>query len=299
MLIETEEVVLMNENEDYAETLIGGIWINFKESIPAPQATILTRAFNLIYLCDQDTVLPNMINEVLIDETFDTPTQKLNLFALFINVLADYLDKMGVEVNRDNLDLNVLEELCNIVSFFYDMQGYEDVIGLVSLLESQDIPPIERFLSAMNSYLGENVSMDPYENLIVDVSEVTIFTIRDGLKGNDPGMEIPPSIIKRIRANYELLQDTVAYKHLNHQGGVGSSVETLMSFFKKEIESLLASGATADQVKYAKEVFAIYLISELNSDRIVDAAYTYLNPIITDHFAVIGMDNIMNKLDLS
>lgn len=299
MIIETEEIVLHDENEDYALTCIGGIWINFKESIPAPQATILTEAFNLIYLSDPDTFVGNMINEILIDENQDTAAQKLAIVSLFTNTLIDILKKLGCTINTDNITLNSLEELCNMVSFFYDLQEYEDVIGLVNLLESQDIPPTERFLGAMALYLGENFQIYPYEAILEDVSEVTVVTLKNGLKGEDLDSEIAPGIIRRVRANVAIMEDTLAYTHLRDHGGVGNSVEALMNFFKHDLDKLLQNDSTADQIKYAKEVTALYLVSELNSDRIKDELYNFLVPLITDHLASIGLDKIINQLDLS
>lgn len=313
MIIETDEVVLMGENEDLAASLVGGIWLSFRESIPEPQARILIEGFNLIILSEPgqaemddltdddrlagrvDSLLPGMITQILVDDATTTAIKKMAVFELITNNIIETLTKMGFTLNDDEATHERLPEMNKILSFFYDMQQYEDIIGIAPLLESQDIPQVDRFLLAMTKYLGENADLDAYELLLSDVSEVTLKAIRDGLELPDDSEGVPDAIIQRIRANSQRIEGTKAYQHVILNGQIGGPLDSYMEFFKSDLAEVFQSN---DSVQYAKELAAVYLISDLNTHAIKKAVLEFMYTVITDVTALHNVEMFMNGLVL-
>jgi hypothetical protein len=297
MLIETNEAVIVSEGEDFAATLLGGIWVSFKDAVPAPQAKILTDGFNLILLSEPESLMPGVITEILIGEEYDTNIKKKQIYELITNNIIDVLTKMGFIINLDEVTHERVEQLIEIGNFFYEMDNYEDLIGLGDVLDSTDIPPVSRFLLILQKYLGDNADLGEHELLIEDVSEVTLKAVRDNLKQADVEDGIPETLIKRIRANVENIRGTYAFQHVTSNGRVGSSVDTLLSFFKPELQKLIDYPDHDNLVQYGKEVIAIYLISELNDQQMRDQLLVYLNNVVTDHLALIAIEQLVEKLE--
>lgn len=318
MLIETEEVVMVGENEDLAATLMGGIWLSFKDTIPVPQAKILVDAFNLILISDpaqqnyevnpededgelsdgNSSLLPNIITEILVDDQTTGPAKKLAIYELITDNIIAVLTRMGFVLNDDELTHERLPELTKLGNFFYEMDSYEDLIGLADVLDSSDIAPADRFLLVMRKYLGDEEDLGVYELLIQDVSEVTIQAIRDNLKQGDVEEGIPPSLALRIRANRTHMENTLAYTHVIHNGRVGGSVESFLNFFARQLEVYTDNPTPDNMIAYAKEITAIYLISEINTPRLILELSKFLATIVTDHLALIAVEQHIAKLVL-
>lgn len=299
MLTETDEVVMMEAEEDFAATLIGGIWVDFKASIPAPQAKILTDGFNLILLNLPESLLQNVITEIIVDETFDTPIKKKQIYELITNNIIDVLSRLGFIINLDEVTHERVEELIHVGNFFHEMDQYEDVIGLGNILDSVDIPPVDRFLLIFQKYMGDSVSLVNYELLLQDVSEVTLKAVRDNLLTGDVEDGIPLNIIKRVRANRALIENTLAYEHVINNGRVGSPIDTLLSFFKVDLVKLLDYPSMDNQIQYGKEIMGLYLISELNNETLREQLLVLINEITTDHLALLAIEKMIGTLDLT
>lgn len=318
MIIETQDAVMMNEDEDLAVNLIGGIWTDFKASIPEPQAKILTEGFNLILLGmpqgqssedegdDEnydgervDSLLPNVILGLLVDDTTHTAEKKNNVFQLITGNIIETLVKMGFTLNEDEVSQERLRELCQLVALFYDLQNYQDLIGLADVLDSADIPPKERYLMVMKKYLGENFDVDVYELMVDDVSEVTLKAIRDALLQEDTTEMPPQMIVKRVIQNKEHLDGTLAYKHIRNNGTVGGSVQSFLNFYRRELELLTDDPTPENLIQYGKEVTAIFLASELNTPVLKDKLVRYLADIVTDYQASVHIETLINRLVLT
>jgi hypothetical protein len=317
MIIETQDVVVMNEDEDLAATLMGGIWTDFKASIPEPQAKILTEGFNLILLSNpsesdqedlsdpdfnsgrQDTLLPNVITGLLVDENTHTPEKKNAVFQLITGNIIETLVKLGFTLNEDEVNPDRLTQLNQLVSLFYDLNNYQDLIGLADVLDSADIPPKDRYLMVMQKYLGENFDIDVYELMVDDVSEVTLKAIRDSLMQEDMTEMPAQSIIKRIVQNKAELDGTLVYTHIRNNGQVGGSVQSFLNFYRRELDALTDEPTPENLFKYGKEVIAIFLASELNTPVIKDRLMRFLADVVTDYQALIQIENLINRLVLT
>ena len=315
MLINAEEAILLAEGEDLGAGMIGGPWLLFKQSIPEPLAKILVNAFNLILLTDgtqdepgeidEDTVmgrtgslLPVQVQNLLVDETVSLPNKKAFVYEFMIDNTMSLLTGIGITVNEFYATAQMLPYICKIGYFFYEMQGYQDLIGIGSTLEAYDIPPVDRFLLVMERYLGEGTDMTPYELLVSDVSEVTIKTIKDALEDEDPSVGIPEPLIKRVKANLPALEGTLAYMHIRSNGQLGGSVEGFLNFFQKELGVLQENLTGENVLTYIKELIGFYLISEVNSPAIKERLNKTVYDLVDDMVVLNKAEAMINKLVL-
>lgn len=278
MLIEHEDAIVLDESEWLADTLVGGLWTSFRNSIPALQATELDKAFNLIMMADGESLMPSQITSVLIDEYLDLSVKKQTVYVVIATNIIDLLTRMGVTLDEDIVGEDKLSQLFVLANFFFELKEYEDLIGLKGLLESYDIPPVDRYLRAMSVYWGEDFDISEYECLVQDVSEVTLKTIKDALFNPDDVETPPEPLQRRVIANKELLMGTKAYDHVVKNGQLGCSMISFLSFYKEELETIMEK----DTLAYAKEVLGFYLISEINNEYLKDKVTQYLYSMITD-----------------
>lgn len=320
MIIETNEAILVEENEDLALVVMGGIWGDFKKSIPEIQAKVLTEGFNLILLSntsssdinellDPDSMsgftnstLPTIMTNLLVDDTIHTAEKKNLVFEHITGNIIELLVKMGFTINQDEASEEYLAQLTKIGSLFYDFEEYQDLIGLCDILASRDIPPKERYLLVMERYLGDTFDLDVYERLIEDVSEVTIKAIHDGLRREDASEGVPDNIVERVVGNKDLLEGTIAFAHIRNNGQLGGSVESFMSFFGVELDNIQTNSGgneTKAQFQYAREVLALFMCSELNNNVIRDSIMRYMSTRITDYPAMVKFEALVQKLVLT
>lgn len=282
MLIETDEAVILEDGENLADVFVGGLWTTFRNAIPTLQSKELDKAFNLIMMADEESLLPSQLASILIDEYLDLPTKKQTVYvAITTNIIA-LLTGLGVTLFEDEAGEDKLRQLSVLANFFYELREYEDLIGLKSLLECQDIPPVNRYLQAMQTYWGDEFDISDYECLIQDVSEVTLKAIKDALFSPDEVENPPETLTRRILDNKAFLQGTKAYEHVTSNGQIGGSVATFMSFFQDYLEDLLEDATEQETLQYAKEVIGLYIISEINDEWLKDKVTQYLYSVVND-----------------
>ena len=315
MLITAVEAIIMAEEEDLAASIVGGAWIDFKQSIPEAQAKILVHAFNLILLADpgapetgemdEDTIaghptsmLPVQINNLLVDEAVSLSNKKLYVYQMIIDNIMMLLTGIGFTLDEDYVNPEMLPYLCKIGHFFYDMQGYEDLIGIANSLESQDIDPVDRFILVLQRYLGEDTDMTNYEMLIQDVSEVTLKAIRDNLAEEDLSVGLPQALIARVKNNLEVIKDTLAYNHIRNNGQLGGSLESFLNFFAQELKPIQEDLEGENVLIYLKELIGFYLVSDINNDAIKEGLLQITYELIDNHLLLIKAESLINQLVL-
>lgn len=282
MLIERDDAVILEDGECLADAIVGGLWTTFRNSIPTLQSKELDKAFNFIMMADEDSLMPSQIASCLVDEYLDLPTKKQTVYVIITTNIIELLVRLGVTLDDDVAGEDKLPQLNVLASFFYELKEYEDLIGLKGLLESQDIPPVNRYLQAMQVYWGEEFDISEYECLIEDVSEVTLKAIKDALFSPDDVETAPASLQRRILDNKAFLVGTKAYDHVTSNGQLGGSVSNFLNFFKEYLEELLETGTEKDMLLYAKETLGFFIISEINDNWLKEKATTYLYSVITD-----------------
>lgn len=297
MLIEREESVVLEEGAALGDLLIGGLWTTFRNAIPDEQSKILDRGFNLIMLADEDSLLPSQIAGLLLDDFKDTAAKKLSVFTAITTNIIVLLEGFGIVLNEDEAGENKLTELVNLADFFFDLNDYQDLIGLKGLLESQDIPPVNRFLQAMVIFYGEDFNITEYELLLVDVSEVTIKTIKDALFSPDDTINPPDSLVNRVIANKHLLEGTKAHAHVIRNGQIGGTVASFMAFFKEHLEDLLDAETENETLQYAREVIGIFIISEVNDSLLVDRVTKQIYSVVNDAVTMMKVDQLIKLIE--
>ena len=312
MLINAEEAIVVGQEEDLGASVIGGPWVIFKQSIPEPQAKILVHALNLILLADVSagegnvdadsllgrptSMLPVDINNLLVDDAVSLVNKKAHIYEMLIDNTMYLLRNLGLEIDEDYVTAEMLPYLCKIGHFFFEMQGYQDLIGLAGVLESQDIPPVDRFLLVLHRYLGEETDMTNYEMLVTDISEVALKAIKDSLEGEDVSVGIPDSLIQRVRGNIVSLEGTLAYTHIRSNGQLGGSLDSFLNFFQAELNVLQENLEGENVLAYIKELIGFYLISDVNSPQIKERLLVTINELVDDHIVLIKAEEMVNKL---
>lgn len=321
MIIETQEAISVDDDEDLAPLVMGGVWSEFIMSIPESQARILTEGFNLILLSNvsrggmeelmdpeaaggfTNSTLPNILTNLLVDDTIHTAEKKNLVFGHITGNIIELLVKMGFIVDEDLATEEHLSALCKLASLFYDLNEYQDLIGLTDILDSQDIPPKDRYLMVMQRYLGENFDVGIYEDMILDVSEVTIKALRDALLQEDASEGVPDNIVVRLVANKALLEGTLAFVHIRSNGQLGGSIESFLTFFSSDLAGLrilaVGSDETKTQYRYGLEILAFHMCSELNNHVMRDTVMRYFSEHITDYQALIKLETLVQKLVLT
>jgi hypothetical protein len=293
MLIDVEESVDLNEEGNLADVMVGGMWITFRSAIPPLQAKILDKAFNLILLSDENSVLPSQIADLLSNTDIDLPVKKQAIFVMLTVNIINLLTEMGITLNQDVAGEDKIKELTKLLDFFLSLQDYQDLIGLKSLLECMDIPPVNRLLQAMQKFWGEDEDLSEYECMIEDVSEVTLKAIKDTLFSPDEMVNTPDNIVTRVIANKTFMEGTHAYDHLINNGQAGGTMSTYLNFFKAPLEALLEANTLEANLQYAREVIALYLISEINDNWLKEKATQYLYSVIEDIASITKVEEMM------
>lgn len=316
MLIENDVAVIVEEDEDLTSIYVGGIWDEFKNLITPPQSKLLTKGFNLIILgsipdmdfsnmddFDQlpDTVILNTLPEILLSEEHDITDKKKAVYALLTNNIIEQLSDLGFKLDVEYLSIQALPDLIDLLDFFYILEGYEDLIGLRELLDSQDVEPKERFLTALRAYYGELFDTGNLEYLIEDVSEFTLTALINALKranGEEEETDTPETFKDRIVNNKDLFKECFVTQHVRMGGALGSTLPSLMSFFSTQLGELLDNPTEDNLYSYSEAVILIHLISEENDHRIKESCLELLSEVITDYALFTRVEAVINKLVL-
>lgn len=299
MLIDLEESVDLNEEGNLADHMIGGMWITFRSAVPSLQTKILDNAFNLIMLSDENSVLPSQIADLLANTDLELSVKKQAIFVLMAVNTINLLTEMGITLNHDVTGEDKLKELSKLLDLFLSLQDYEDLIGLKSLLECMDIPPVDRLLQTMQKFWGEDADLSEYECMLVDVSEVTLKAIKDTLFCPEELINTPDNIVNRVLANKTLMEGTKAYEHLVNNGQAGGTMPTYLNFFKAYLEELLEVNTLEANLTYAREVLCFFLISEINDHWLKEKATKYLYTVIEDITSITKVEEMIEGVVIS
>lgn len=295
MIIEREESVILEEGANLADEAVGGLWIAFRNAIPAAQAKELDDAFNLIMISNPESLMPSQITQILVDESQDTSRQKQSIFVVVTTNIIDQLERMGFTL-FDEVGEDKLEFLYKLANVFFELEEYQDLIGLKGLLESYDIPPVNRLLAMLALYWGEEEDLSEYECMIQDVSESTLKSVKDSLFNPEDIDTAPKPIQDRIIANKKFMEGTIAYRHVTSNGQLGGSVRSFLTFFERDLQAILHEETPDAMVKYAREAISLYLISEINNEYLKDKVTQYLYSVITDMHALMRIERMIEQV---
>lgn len=277
----------------------GDTWLEFSDSIPDPHVKEHARGMALILTFYPDSLLPTQFIELVVDERLDANMRSAALRQLIYTNMLDIINKMGVSLNIDYVELNHLPLLCSIVEFLLSVTQIDDAYQLVlPQLEASDTHPKYRFINALSKvvYDEEEPDVSDLECLIDDVSTVTLKMLSDSIMGREDIDTPPTNIINRVVANRTLLDGSLGFQHVRNAGEVGSAVTSYLNYFKPELTALLGSDNDDDVVKYGKDVISLYLISDTPNDTLKDTLLVFFDGRIDNLRAVIQIESIIKNL---
>lgn len=262
-------------NADLGIENLGEIWKDFIERCTPEQAKLFTESYNLIAISFPDSFIDNTLTHLFADEGLDTSDLMSHVRLLFINTICDALQMMGIFLDKDFMDMNSLEPLKRILDTIYLFDGMTDLIGLVDVLNNEELDCKERFIKVVRMTHGQ-FPFDDMESYIREVSTNTIRGIMIGLNiiDEDDTVYVDHVLRKRILDNKAFLKDTLGNEHIGNGGGVGLEIDNYLKLF----HSSLAKRLLESPMDYLEQVLSLMLISSLTDGQI----YGQFNALLED-----------------
>lgn len=276
---------------------VGGIWSEFCSHLPTEQAKVLTKGCNIILLSEPESTLPTDIIELIIREDLEISNKKLVMYETFITAIIDILNRMGVKVNDELIEFEDLSTLTCMLDTFFEVQNYEDLIGLRELLDGAENTTEDKYVEVVYKLYKDQVE-DKLHELVTEVSLNVINGLRLGVREDDRDEVtlVPKEIITRMRAKVEYIKDTPIYNHILMDGQLGGDVESYISFFGRDLEPLLENPTNDNIIQYFKILVAIYIISDVTHDKLLDSLLRRSNELIEDYELSLKVDNYIRKV---
>lgn len=260
------DYVELNEDTKVAIDELGDSWKHFEQLLTPETATLFNATYNLITLAVKECSLSLDITDLFVDESLDTSSLVNSVRELFIKYVVDILGNMGIIIDKDKVSLSSLPILNSILNIVFILDDCEDVMGLIYVLENQELSPKEQLVTVIQKVYDLNDSED-YNDIIRDCSSDVIKGLLIGLgvlNIDDSDEYINPFIANRIKSNLSFLKGTLAEKHIKDGGGVGLSYDSLHKLYIND----LAIVTTNDTKQYFKEIIGLLIISSLTNEEI-------------------------------
>lgn len=279
----------------------GNSWVEFSETIPPVHVETHENGIAIILEAFPDSLLPTQIIELVVDEQLDAQMRSVALRHVIYQNISELINKMGVVLNKDYLEIHHLPLLYQIAEFMFRVTEIEDSFQTVMpQLLASDTHPKYRFINALAKVIfdEEEPDISELEYIIDDVSEVTLKDLCDSIAQVD-NQDIPPeNIIDRVVAAREALDGSLGFQHVRNGGGLGSPIDSYMNFFNPELSALLGAESLESFVEYGKHVISLYLISEINDDKLKEALLAFFDGRIDDVSALIQIESMIKSLKL-
>lgn len=295
MLIETDVGIDLT-NTSILGDAIGVTWTTFEQSMTPEQKALINYGANLVFINYPESDLGIMVNEIIVDENLAGNNKIMVVRNIIRDNLLEIAQKLGFELDGDyTSDDAYYVELIKLIDFVFEVDKLEDVSGMCSLLESQDINPKERYIGCLQKHYGEDFEVDKLNYLITDVSEATLERIKLGLLSLDDDVEPLPDYIKnRILNNRELIKPTLAGSHITNGGAIGLAIDSLLAFFKRELSDQLEN----DWFIYAQNIIGMYLISDTNNDGLTEKLISKLKDVPEGMLEYAKLENLIKEIKL-
>lgn len=252
-------------NADLGIENLGEMWKDFIERCTPHQAKLFTESYNLIAISFPESFIDNTLTHLFADEGLDTSDLMSHVRLLFINTICDALQMMGIFLDKDYMDMNSLHDVKIILDTIYLFDGMTDLIGLVDMLNNEELDCKERFINVVRMTQPQ-YDLSEMEDYIKEVSTNTIRGIMIGLNiiDEDDTTYVDHVLRKRILANKAFLVGTLANEHIGNGGGVGLEIENYLKLF----HSSLAKRLLDSPMDYLKQVLSLMLISSLTDGQV-------------------------------
>lgn len=247
-------------NVNLASENLGAMWDDFVTRCIPEAAILLQDAYNLINLSFPDNSLDTTITTILIDEAMGTSDTIQAIRRQLIYGLVDCLQIMGIIIDMDYVGPEELVDLSHVLDTIYTFDGMEDLLGLVDVLEDDQIDPKERFITVIQLN-DPSYDTEKLQYIIKDVSPNVTKGIMVGLNilDRDDNQYMEPSLKRRIIDNKEFLSGTVGETHIKNGGGLQQELDGYLGLFGPELGPMMIE----DPVLYIKNILSLMLISSI------------------------------------
>lgn len=288
------EIIDLGDRNLAVENL-GEMWQDFAARLMPEAAILFKDAYNLISISLPENGNDIQITNILIDESLETSDTVMHIRKLLIDSIVDCLQMMGIIIDYDYVSPDSLKDLVHILDTIYTLDGMDDLMQLVEILDDELIDAKERFIRVIER-VEPDYDLENFPYMIKEVSPNVTKGILIGLNilDNDDTEYMEPAIKRRVQANKEFLKETLAWEHITKGGASTLSLEVLMTLFVSDLGIKL----TEDKLDYFKQVLSLMLISDLTDGQIKSQYFALLEEVAENMDEIYKAQTLLEKVKL-
>lgn len=288
------EIIDLGDRNLAVENL-GDMWQDFAARLMPGAAILFKDAYNLISISLPENGNDIQITNILIDESLETSDTVMHIRKLLIDSIVDCLQMMGIIIDYDYVSPDSLKDLVHILDTIYTLDGMDDLMQLVDILDDELIDAKERFIRVIER-VEPNYDLENFPYMIKEVSPNVTKGILIGLNilDNDDTEYMEPTIKRRVQANKEFLKETLAWEHITKGGASTLSLEVLMTLFVSDLGIKL----TENKLDYFKQVLSLMLISDLTDGQIKSQYFALLEEVAENMDEIYKAQTLLEKVKL-
>lgn len=288
------EIIDLGDRNLAVENL-GDMWQDFAARLMPEAAILFKDAYNLISISLPENGNDIQITNILIDESLETSDTVMHIRKLLIDSIVDCLQMMGIIIDYDYVSPDSLKDLVHILDIIYTLDGMDDLMQLVEILDDELIDAKERFIRVIER-VEPNYDLENFPYMIKEVSPNVTKGILIGLNilDNDDTEYMEPTIKRRVQVNKEFLRETLAWEHITKGGASTLSLEVLMTLFVSDLGIKL----TENKLDYFKQVLSLMLISDLTDGQIKSQYYALLEEVVENMDEIYKAQTLLEKVKL-
>ena len=288
------EIIDLGDRNLAVENL-GEMWQDFAARLMPEAAILFKDAYNLISISLPENGNDIQITNILIDESLETSDTIMHVRKLLINSIVDCLQMMGIIIDYDYVSPDSLKDLVHILDTIYTLDGMDDLMQLVEILDDELIDAKERFIRVIEK-VEPDYDLEKFPYMIKEVSPNVTKGILIGLNilDNDDTEYMEPTIKRRVKTNKEFLKETLGWEHIINGGASTLSLEVLMTLFVSDLGIKL----TENKLDYFKNVLSLMLISDLTDGQIKSQYFALVEEVAENMDEVYKAQTLLEKVKL-
>ena len=288
------EIIDLGDRNLAVENL-GEMWQDFAARLMPEAAILFKDAYNLISISLPENGNDIQITNILIDESLETSDTVMHIRKLLIDSIVDCLQMMGIIIDYDYVSPDSLKDLVHILDTIYTLDGMDDLMQLVEILDDELIDAKERFIRVIER-VEPDYDLENFPYMIKEVSPNVTKGILIGLNilDNDDTEYMEPTIKRRVQANKEFLKETLGWEHIIKGGASTLSLEVLMTLFVSDLGIKL----TENKLDYFKNVLSLMLISDLTDGQIKSQYFALVEEVAENMDEVYKAQTLLEKVKL-
>lgn len=288
------EIIDLGDRNLAVENL-GEMWQDFAARLMPEAAILFKDAYNLISISLPENGNDIQITNILIDESLETSDTIMHIRKLLIDSIVDCLQMMGIIIDYDYISPDSLKDLVHILDTIYTLDGMDDLMQLVEILDDELIDAKERFIRVIEK-VEPDYDLENFPYMIKEVSPNVTKGILIGLNilDNDDTEYMEPTIKRRVQTNKEFLKETLGWEHIINGGASTLSLEVLMTLFVSDLGIKL----TENKLDYFKNVLSLMLISDLTDGQIKSQYFALVEEVAENMDEVYKAQTLLEKVKL-